>query len=75
MHSTFMTLITLLENLRNALDRGNCAIGILFDFQKAFDTVDHKILLGKLNCYGIRGIVLHWFSSHLKSRKSDSHIQ
>ena len=42
MHSTFMALITLLENLRNALDRGNCAIGIFLDFQKVFDTVNHK---------------------------------
>ena len=53
MHSTFMALITLMENLRNALDRGNCAIGIFLDFQKALDTVNHKILLGKLNCYVI----------------------
>ena len=68
MHSTFMALITLMENLRNALDRGNCAIGIFLDFQKAFDTVNHKILLGKLNCYGIRGIAFDWFSSYLKSR-------
>ena len=66
MHSTFMALITLLENLRNALDRGNCAIGIFLDFQKAFNTVNHRILLGKLNCYGIRGIAFDWFSSYLK---------
>ena len=50
MHSNFMALITLLENLRSALDRGKCAIGIFLDFQKAFDTVNHKILLSKLNC-------------------------
>ena len=47
MHSTFKVLITLLENLRSALDRGNCAIGIFLDFQKSFDSVNHKILLGK----------------------------
>ena len=68
MHSTFMALITLLDNLRNALDSGNCAVGIFLDFQKAFDTVNHKILLGKLNCYGIRGIALDWFSSYLRNR-------
>ena len=68
MHSTFMALITLLDNLRNALDSDNCAVGIFLDFQKAFDTVNHKILLGKLNCYGIRGIALDWFSSYLRNR-------
>ena len=68
MHSTFMALITLLDNLRNALGSGNCAVGIFLDFQKAFDTVNHHILLGKLNCYGIRGIALDWFSSYLTNR-------
>ena len=68
MHSTFMALITLLDNLRNALDSGNCAIGIFLDFQNAFDTVVDKILLGKLNCYGIRGIVLDWFCSYSTNR-------
>ena len=68
MHSTFMALITSLDNLRNALDIGNCTVGIFLDFQKAFDTVNHKILMGKLNCYGIRGIALDWFSSYLTNR-------
>ena len=52
-HSTFMALIILVENLVDALDNGNCAVGIFLDFQKAFDTVDHGILLDKLYCYGI----------------------
>ena len=68
MHSTFMALITLLKNLSSALDRGKCAIGIFLDFQKAFDTVNHKNLFGKLIRYGIRGITFDWFSSYLKSR-------
>ena len=55
-HSTFMVLVILVENLVNALDNGKCAVGIFLDFQKAFDTVDHGILLDKLYCYGIRGI-------------------
>ena len=47
MHSTFMALITLLDNLRYALDSGNGAVGIFLDFQKVFDAVNHKILLVK----------------------------
>ena len=55
-HSTFMALIIPVENLVDALDNGNCAVGIFLDFQKAFDTVDHGISFDKLYCYGIRGI-------------------
>ena len=51
-----MALLIMLENARNALDNGECAIGVFLDFQKAFDTVDHAILLDKLYNYGIRGI-------------------
>ena len=67
-HSTSIALIILLENLVNALDDGTCAIGIFLDFQKAFDTVDHCILLDKLHIYGIHGIAYDWFSSYLSNR-------
>ena len=50
-HLTFMALITLLENLQNALDNENCATWIFLEFQKAFDNNNHTIPLGKLNCY------------------------
>ena len=56
-----MALIVLFENLTEALDKGDCAIGIFLDFQKAFDTVNHNILLDKLYVYGIRGIAHEWF--------------
>ena len=68
-HSTLMALIILIENLVNAMDNGKCAVGIFLDFQKAFDTVDHCILLDKLYFYGIRGMALDWFSSYLHDRK------
>ena len=64
-----MALIILVENLVDALDNGNCAVGIFLDFQKAFDTVDHGILLDKLYCYGIQGIAHDWFVSYLPNRQ------
>ena len=53
-HSTSHALIHLTEEIRKQLDSGNFSCGIFVDFQKAFDTVDHEILLHKLNHYGIR---------------------
>ena len=44
------------------------ACGLFVDLQKAFDTVNHKIIHGKLSHYGIRGIANDWFSSYLSNR-------
>ena len=43
-------------------------INITENIRKAFDTVDHQILVAKLNHYGIRGVSSHWFKSHLSNR-------
>ena len=55
--------------MREALDNEKVATGIFVDFQKAFDTVNHEILLSKLDHYGIRGNVNNWFKSYLIGRK------
>ena len=67
-HSTFMALVILLEKITEALDNLEFAICILIDFRKAFDTVEHNILLQKLYHYGIRGNALQWFNSYLSNR-------
>ena len=67
-HSTVNTLINIVERIRGSLDKGEFACGVFVDLQKAFDTVDHEILLAKLNHYGVRGIANTWFKSYLSDR-------
>ena len=68
-HSTQLAMITLLEQIITSLDKGHFTIGIFLDFSKAFDTVNHQILLQKLECYGIRGIANTWVASYLSDRQ------
>ena len=60
-YSTYMALTILIDKITSAMDKKEHAIGLFLDFAKAFDTVNHDILLRKLDHYGIRGIALQWF--------------
>ena len=68
-YSTFHALISLTEDIRKNLDKGHISCGIFVDLQKAFGTVEHDILLAKLEHYGIRGMANNWFKSYLFNRK------
>ena len=60
------TLIHFIDKIRYEIDKGNYACGFL---KKAFETVDHHILIKKHECYGVRGISNKWFASYLNKRK------
>ena len=68
-HSTYMALIELYDKISLAIDKNEYSIGIFIDLSKAFDTLDHTILLKKLYHYGIRGKAWDWFNSYLCNRK------
>ena len=64
-HSTNHALISITQQIKTSLDKNQFACGISLDFQKAFDTVNHKILLWKLSHYGTRGTPHKLFYSYL----------
>ena len=68
-HSTEYAILETLENVKSAIDENKITWYFFLDFLKAFDTLNHHILLEKLNKYGIRGLSHEWFSSYMTDRK------
>ena len=66
--STYLAIMMLVDKITEALDQGECVVGVFLDFSKAFDTVDHNILSQKLHKYGICGFELLWFEDYLSNR-------
>ena len=67
-NSTIYSLIEITEKIKESVDSGKYGCGIFIDLRKAFDTVNHDILLRKLDHYGIRDVSLNWFGSYLNNR-------
>ena len=65
-HSTNYAITSFVEKITNALDKGNVVVSCFLDLKKAFDTVNHRILISKWRKYGRRGHIFQWFESFLK---------
>ena len=74
-HSTTRALIDVTEEIRSELDKGIFACGVYIDLRKAFDKVNHSILMDKFEYYGIRGVPKMWLESFLIERHQFTHIK
>ena len=66
-HSTDHALIKLIDSIYDSFNQNKYSLGVFIDLSKAFDTVDHNILIDKLNSYSIKNNSLEWFSSYLSN--------
>ena len=64
-----MAILEMVERIRQAWEDGEHCLGVFVDIRKAFDTVDHFILISKLEHLGIRGVPLELIKSYFSNRK------
>ena len=67
-HSTQHAILNMVNAIQTNMDKQLFSCGVFVDLKKAFDTVDHNILLHILDHYGFRGVINKWFSSYLLGR-------
>jgi len=74
LHSTVTALLESTNSWAYNIDHGQVNAVVFLDLKKAFDTVDHGILLSKLNAYGLGGAVGNWFKSYLSNRSQKCYV-
>ena len=74
LHSTEHAILEIADRISCELDKGNTPLAIFLDLSKAFDTLNHTILLSKLKYYGVSELALKWFNSYLSNRSQYTYI-
>ena len=72
--STVMAVTELVEAISTSIDNREYTVGVFIDLKKAFDTIDHAILIKKMDRYGIRGVANKWLASYLQNRTQYVHV-
>ena len=73
-HSTQHAILDIANTIHSDIDNRKYSCGIFIDLKKGFDTVNHEILLAKLENYGVRGVINPWLRSYLSDRQQSIEI-
>ena len=73
-HSTTHAVLDIVNTIPNNMDNRLFSCAVFIDLQKAFDSVNHSILIKKLDYLGVRGCINSWFESYLSGRKQTTEI-